>query len=72
MDRMKSCPACGNQFKCGAENGERWCWCFDYVVPQEVLMDLKKNFDGCVCPACLERKISDYEKERQSAALPQA
>jgi hypothetical protein len=48
------CPLCGESNACGAAAGEATCWCFDAVVPTEVLERLPDAARGkaCVCRRC--------------------
>lgn len=45
------CEACGEEFSCGA-NAEK-CWCFAVELKAEILAELQKNFNRCLCANCL-------------------
>ncbi|MGY8656845.1 MAG: cysteine-rich CWC family protein [Verrucomicrobiia bacterium] len=45
-----SCPRCGAAFECGVAAGKSSCWCFE----KPRMADLPREFDSCLCPACLE------------------
>ena len=47
----KACARCGAAFGCGAEAG---CWCEAVALPAEAAEALRKTYDDCLCPACLE------------------
>ena len=46
-----TCEICKTKFKCGVENGEEKCWCFEY--PNILPIDSEK----CICEKCLKEKI---------------
>jgi hypothetical protein len=48
------CESCGEEFSCGANVGE--CWCFEVEVKAETLAKLRENFNNCLCWNCLEQK----------------
>ncbi len=48
------CESCGEEFSCGADVGE--CWCFAIELKAETLTELRENFKSCLCKDCL-RKI---------------
>jgi hypothetical protein len=45
------CESCNNEFFCGANVGE--CWCFAVEVEAETLADLRERFNSCLCEDCL-------------------
>ncbi len=49
----KRCESCTKEFTCDASGGN--CWCFKF--PHILAIEPNKN---CVCPECLEIKISEY------------
>ena len=50
-----TCASCGAPFECGAVAGADDCWCVHVpLLPSEVLASLAEEFEGCLCPACLE------------------
>ena len=57
-EKKNICPKCGDEFVCGAENGNSVCWCNN-------LPPLKNaNMDGsCYCKKCLivliEQQLSE-------------
>ncbi|MDT9546515.1 MAG: cysteine-rich CWC family protein [Chlorobium sp.] len=53
-----SCPICGALFTC---DGSVDCWCASRTVPVAVLEDLSRLYDTCICPACLDRLIAEYQ-----------
>lgn len=46
------CPSCYNAFDCSKS---KRCWCFEHDVLSEKLEELEKEYDGCLCPACMEK-----------------
>ncbi len=50
--KEKVCARCGTDFLC-LHNQD--CWCMDYDLTAETLAFLRKNYDDCLCPACLSR-----------------
>ena len=52
------CPQCGKEFECGAKAGLETCWCFS--LPR--IVSSGEGAD-CLCPACLEKKISARGKQ---------
>lgn len=49
---MKKCIRCSAEFGCGAESGEKRCWCEDLPAVMPV------TEEGCLCPACLRVEIA--------------
>ncbi len=47
------CQSCGEAFSCGANVGK--CWCFSVELKAEMLAELRKNFERCLCEDCLEK-----------------
>lgn len=45
------CESCGEEFSCGANVGE--CWCFEIEVKAETLAKLQEDFKNCLCRVCL-------------------
>src|SRR5258708_31384540 len=55
---QKCCSSCGNSFACGAERGEKSCWCDD--LPH---VSLVANADqDCSCPQCLREAIQKMSR----------
>ena len=50
----KKCSKCKAAFECC--NEQQGCWCERLVIALEILQELRKSFDNCLCPNCL----SDY------------
>jgi hypothetical protein len=50
------CESCGEEFSCGANVGE--CWCFDVEVKPETLAKLQEGSNNCLCQNCLV-KVAD-------------
>ena len=51
------CPRCNEGFSCGAKTGG--CWCSDVVIADQTRADLATFYDGCLCPACLQKIEAD-------------
>jgi hypothetical protein len=47
----KSCESCGAEFSCGAKSEK--CWCFNVDLSAQTLSELQKDFNNCLCRACL-------------------
>lgn len=49
LAQQKICPACGAIFPClpGA------CWCAALRLRPQTLQELRRDYDGCLCPQCL-------------------
>ncbi len=47
------CESCGKEFSCGANVGK--CWCFEIELKAETLMELREDFQKCLCRDCLEK-----------------
>jgi hypothetical protein len=47
----KKCSKCERAFTC--QNEQRGCWCENIRLSREVLNDLRKKYQNCLCPACL-------------------
>ncbi len=45
------CESCGEEFSCGANVGE--CWCFDVELKATTLTKLREDFKNCLCQDCL-------------------
>ena len=48
----KECAKCGVVFSCGVQ--EKSCWCKEVQLSRYTLKFLETNFEGCLCPACLQ------------------
>ena len=48
------CAACGESFTCGATLAG--CWCAEIQLSDEVRAELRKNYQSCLCRACLEKQ----------------
>ncbi|MGH9861481.1 MAG: cysteine-rich CWC family protein [Candidatus Acidiferrales bacterium] len=47
------CPACGEQFACGATL--RGCWCAEVKLSEAARATLRERYSGCLCRDCLQR-----------------
>ena len=70
--QQKTCPKCGQVFRCGPQDDQRSCWC-------EVLPPIVPTEDGtnCRCPTCLaiERRRQNMHRcnrDRVYLACPEA
>jgi hypothetical protein len=53
--RAQVCSRCGAPFRCGMLAGDATCWCASLpALPPDAL----RPGAGCLCPACLARKIA--------------
>ncbi|MBI2429957.1 MAG: O-acetyl-ADP-ribose deacetylase [Ignavibacteriales bacterium] len=57
-DKNSICPQCGKEFECGAKARLEKCWCFSF--PHIISPGEGKD---CLCPACVEEKISARTKQ---------
>jgi hypothetical protein len=48
------CPLCGKPNECEIAEGKTSCWCFDEVIPVEVLERIPPEAQSvaCVCKEC--------------------
>src|SRR5262245_55649139 len=58
MPNLETCPGCQAQFDC--HPGQ--CWCDSVVVSLEALVDLRQNYEGCLCPECLQKAAEHREQ----------
>ena len=56
------CAACGTVFGCGA--AQATCWCAAVVLTPTASVDLVRRYQGCLCPACLERAARETHPSR--------
>ncbi len=58
------CPRCGAPFHCGAADAAP-CECTTLRLDAELLAELARRYDGCLCLACLaELAAADARGER--------
>jgi Cysteine-rich CWC len=55
--KLKTCEACGQEFGCGADAGN--CWCFNLEADPATLEKAAASYRDCLCPNCLEVKAKD-------------
>lgn len=48
----KECAKCKVIFSCGSANAN--CWCDAVNLSAYTIKYLEENFNGCLCPACLQ------------------
>ncbi|RYZ22829.1 MAG: hypothetical protein EOO10_21435 [Chitinophagaceae bacterium] len=48
----KNCSKCNSTFTC--QNETRGCWCESVKLSPETLVQLKENYENCLCPNCLQ------------------
>ncbi|WP_276131740.1 cysteine-rich CWC family protein [Polluticoccus soli] len=58
----KRCSKCGKPFGCKAD--ERGCWCENLTLSTETLVQLKAEYDNCLCPDCL----ATYQESSQQTS----
>ena len=46
------CASCGETFGCGAMLDG--CWCTEVTLSEEITAEIARDFDGCLCPKCLD------------------
>jgi hypothetical protein len=51
---LSRCPLCGEANACAMVEGGSTCWCFELVIPGEVLARIPAEAQGiaCVCRRC--------------------
>lgn len=59
---LEACPHCGKRFHC-SKSGK--CWCFEVAVSPEILEEIGKKYDHCLCPSCL-KELSEMAPEENS------
>ena len=49
------CPLCNEPNQCGMAAGAPRCWCYDAVLPEELIEKLPEHFRGvvCICQKCV-------------------
>ncbi|NWJ52735.1 MAG: cysteine-rich CWC family protein [Bacteroidetes bacterium] len=59
-NEIKKCARCNQQFGCGASGK---CWCFEVSISPEALKYIEDQYNGCLCPECLQlvSNLSDSE-----------
>ena len=57
VERQSACPACGEQFACGASL--RGCWCAEIELSEAARGALRERYTGCLCRECLQRYADD-------------
>lgn len=57
----KNCSKCNTPFVCDCENPG--CWCENLFIDLDTLDKLKKQYDNCLCPACLSKYAIKQEKK---------
>jgi len=57
MTDVDTCPLCDRPNACGMAAGQSHCWCFETVIPPEVLarVPAADHSRRCVCQACATR-----------------
>ncbi len=53
-----TCPRCGGGFHCGAADPIP-CACSSLALPAALLQDLRGQYSGCLCLACLRQLAGD-------------
>lgn len=51
LSEPSKCPKCGVEFHCSTSSK---CWCYEIDVPAETMEQIEKEYNGCLCPACLK------------------
>ncbi len=49
--KHKKCSKCNAEFTCNDSGNS--CWCNNYKLTQDQLNFLNKNYDNCLCEACI-------------------
>lgn len=51
----KICPICGEYNNC--QSGEDTCWCYNIVVPKELIEKVpeEKRGKACICKDCIDK-----------------
>jgi len=54
MSELERCPLCSGPNQCGRAAGQARCWCFEALVPAEVLARVPEADQArrCVCASC--------------------
>jgi hypothetical protein len=52
-DPNAACARCGSAFHCGASDAAP-CACTRLRLSADVLATLRRRYDGCLCPVCLQ------------------
>lgn len=51
------CELCGEEFRCGVNEGNDICWCMDV----QAVAPIPGKEDFCWCPKCLDIKIREIQ-----------
>lgn len=51
------CESCGERFQCGAQTGA--CWCFEVNLNPELLSEINREYNNCLCRGCIIKKASN-------------
>jgi len=65
MQTQSACQQCGKPFSCGAENGEKTCWCMG--LPP--LAGPRPAGASCMCPDCLRQALAQEKSGTDGALL---
>ncbi|MCP4553184.1 MAG: cysteine-rich CWC family protein [Bacteroidetes bacterium] len=49
------CPRCYSKFECSKS---KKCWCYEFDMPSDVLENISKKYDSCLCSKCTEDIIN--------------
>lgn len=59
------CPTCGAGLRCSMITGDSTCWCYSMprviAVPSPMAAQGNTAGMGCLCPACLKKRIDSYD-----------
>ncbi len=48
---IRKCNRCNNLFGCGVSGK---CWCYEVNLSPSALKYIEDQYDGCLCPDCLQ------------------
>ena len=60
LRKSQVCEGCGVTFACEFSLG-KGCWCSEIKLSDETRRELREQYSGCLCRACLLAKASDVE-----------
>jgi len=54
LQEPEYCPKCGKEFNC-SKSGK--CWCFEIQLASEIQIQIRDQYEKCLCPSCLSEYI---------------
>jgi hypothetical protein len=71
MTSAAACPRCGGDFRCGAADAAP-CACTTVSLDAAMLAQLRAQYTGCLCLACLRKLAAQTSCDQSRPASAQA